>query len=237
MASRGEANETAELFDRVWRNDQYAGFSRGTLGAARTPLLDAFIARVKTLDVSPKRVVELGAGSCDHALRCTREGLETTAVEYSSSAVAAARQRFADSPLTIVHADLFAFTRELAMSSLAGVYANSVFHFLTPEERRGQYRLLRTALIPGGAVAISFKGRGDALEKRGRVVERTLAGPVVEGDDGIRRLFVADSDPLGNEMRDEGLSVVDVFCWSVSDYNIAREDGEFVGLLAIRSER
>lgn len=226
---------TAELFDEVWRRGEYEGFSRNTRGESRTPFLDSFLREAAALGARSRRLVELGAGSCDHALRCALEGFHTTAVEYSSAAVAEARERARlrpDLQLDIVQADLFAFTAQLGPRQLAGVYANSVFHFLSSEERRSQYRILRNALVERGVLAISFKARGDALESRGSVVEKTAAGPVVEGRDGIRRLFVDRVAALEDEMRDAGYEVGSVVRWSVPDYNVAGESGEFVGLLA-----
>jgi hypothetical protein len=251
-------NEAAELFDHVWRRDTYSGFSRNTRGQSSTPFLDAFLQEMNAMrsapGARPPRVVELGAGSCDHALRCALEGFPTTAVEYSGVAVTAAKERArrcADLPLEIVQADLFAFTAQLAKDHLAkdelannplangspgGVYANSVFHFLTADERRAQYRILRGALLERGVIGISFKANGDALERRGSVVKQTAAGPVVKGDDGICRLFVAPAGEvaLAEEMTAEGYTVRRVIRWSVPDYNISSESGEFVGLLATR---
>jgi len=230
-------SQTAELFDEVWRRGTYAGFSRNTPGESTTPFLDAFAREVMALGTTTPRVVELGAGSCDHALRLALEGFSTTAVEYSGVAVAAARERmraYPDLLLEVVQADLFAFTARLARNHLAGVYANSVFHFLSPDERCNQYRLLRGVLVERGVLGISFKARGDALERRGRVVEETRAGRVVEGEDGIRRLFVADVDALADEMRGEGYTVRRAIQWSVPGYNVSGETGEFVGFLATR---
>lgn len=235
--STPEVNETAELFDQVWRRGTYSGFSQNTCGEGSTPFLDSFIREVKALGASPSTIVELGAGSCDHAMRCALEGFDTVAVEYSPFAVATARERLrhrADIHLDIVQADLLAFTKQMAKSSLVGLYANSVFHFLSSQERRNQYRIIRGALVEHGVLAISFKAHGDALQARGSVVEDTAAGPVVEGDDGIRRLFVTDIDVLVDEMRDEGYSVNGILRWSVQDYNVAHERAQFLGLVAKR---
>jgi hypothetical protein len=232
-----QEHETAELFDHVWQRGTYSGFSHNTRGESSTPFLEAFLKKMKALDVKTPRIVELGAGSCDHAIRCAREGFPTTAVEYSKVAVAGARERIRNYPkleLEIVQADLCAFTAGLAPDHLAGLYANSVFHFLTAEERRKQYRIIRGALVKGGMLAISFKAHGDALERRGSVVEKSAAGAVVEGEDGIRRLFVADVDQLAAEMRCEGYTISQAIHWSVPGYNIASESGVFVGLLATR---
>ncbi len=232
-----EKNEAAELFSDVWQRGSYSGFSRNTSGETSTPFLEAFLRHVRALGMPRPRVVELGAGSCDHALRCAREDFSTTAVEYSGVAVAAARERAAGYPnlsLEIVQADLFAFTARLGPDSCSGVYANSVFHFLSAEERRTQYRILRNALVERGVLGISFKARGDALEARGSVVRDTAAGPVVQGDDGIRRLFVERVDALADEMRVEGYAVREVVRWSVPGYNISQQRGEFVGIFAAR---
>ncbi|HEX8791234.1 MAG TPA: class I SAM-dependent methyltransferase [Polyangiaceae bacterium] len=232
-------NETAELYEQVWRRGTYSGFSRNTCGESSTPLLEAFLREVKSLGAKAPRIVELGAGSCDHAMRFAREGFPTTAVEYSRSAVTAARERARACPglmLEIVQADLFAFTSQLPRRTSAGVYANAVFHFLTGEQRRSEYRILREALVDRGALAISFKAHGDALERRGSVVETNRAGAVVEGEDGIRRLFVASPNALAAEMRGEGYTVRQVIHWSVPNYNIAGESGMFVGILAARRD-
>jgi trans-aconitate methyltransferase len=237
MGRAVEANSAAELFDRVWSRGTYAGFSQNTSGQGATPFLDSFVDAVKQLGATPSRVVELGAGSCDHAMRCALEGFATTAVEYSAVAVTSARERLlerSEGRLEIVQADLFAFTGTMAKSCLAGLYANSVFHFLSSKERREQYRSIRGALVERGVLAVSFKAQGDALQPRGSVVENTPAGPIVQGEDEIRRLFVTNIDVLADEMRDEGYCVQDVIRWSVPDYNIASESGEFVGLLATR---
>jgi hypothetical protein len=230
-------HETAQLFDSVWRRNTYSGFSHNTRGESSTPFLEAFLRAVKALEVKAPRIVELGAGSCDHAIRFALEGFATTAVEYSSVAVASARERARRYPkleLEIEQAELCAFTAGLPPNHVAGLYANSVFHFFTAEERRNQYRILRAALVERGVLGISFKAQGDALERRGTVVERTAAGAVVEGEDGIRRLFVADVEVLADEMHAEGYTVGEAIHWSVPGYNIASESAAFVGLLSTR---
>lgn len=228
-------NETAQLYEDVWRRGTYSGFSHNTRGESTTPFLEAFLREVKTLEVKSPSVVELGAGSCDHAMRCAREGIRTTAVEYSRVAVDAARERarhYPDLELEIIQADLASFTSGLPRGQLTGLYANAVFHFLTEEQRRKQYRVVREALVERGVLAISFKAHGDALEERGSIVENTRAGALVEGEDRIRRLFVANPHALAAEMRGEGYSIRQVIHWSVPGYNIAGESGVFVGILA-----
>jgi SAM-dependent methyltransferase len=184
------------------------------------------------------RVLELGAGSCDHTLRLAQEGFEVTAVEYSQAAVAIANERIAAKGcghrVRVVCADLFTYVDGLAQGSVDGVYANSVLHFMSSAERCHVYRMTRLALSDNGLIATSFKAAGDALESRGTWIEQTGAGSVVEGTDGIRRIFVSNDEPLKGEIGSAGYQVVDTIRWSVPGYNIAGEDGRFVGFLATR---
>ena len=228
-------NPTAEAFDRVWRAGTYAGFSRNTLGESATPFLNAFIKAVQQQPVRVPRVVELGAGSCDHALRCAHEGFHVTAVEYSRAAVALALQNVAERPhlnLRVLQADIMDFTPHLEDAGTHGVYANSVFHFLTGAQRSAQYAAIRAALVRGGVLAVSFKSAGDALQARGQVFQSEAAGAWVRGVDGIPRLFVDHAEALVAELTQAGFQVFNVLRWSVPSYNIVNEAGEFVGLLA-----
>ena len=231
-------SSTATLSETVWNQDVYQGFSRDTPGAATTPFLETFISEVRQSSPNrPPHVLELGAGACDHALRCAMEGLRVTAVEYSQSATVRAREVLTlrpDLDMRIVRDDLFAVTADLQHGCLNGLYANSVFHFLSAEERREQYRHIHRALAPQGVLAVSFKAEGDALQRRGCVVAQTPAGVVVRGDDGIDRLFVRRIDMLCRELQDCGFFLHDVIRWSVANYNITDEPGHFVGFVASR---
>jgi SAM-dependent methyltransferase len=225
----------AELFDRVWARGRYSGFSHGTNGVRATPFLNAFIGQVKGRAHARPRIAELGAGSGDHAMRLTAEGFEVIAVEASQAAVRFITERTLQGAATfrVLHMDLLEYARGVAPGTLDGVYANSVLHVLTTAERGELYPRLRAALADDGVLAVSFKGRGDALEGRGRVVEETAAGVIVEhAEDRIRRLFVGDPEPLVEELRVAGFQDIAVLSWSVASYNIEGEVGRFVGLLA-----
>jgi hypothetical protein len=70
---------------------------------------------------------------------------QITAVEYSEIAVNSAWKRLTDlcsdlsSLLTIECNDLFTFMNKLESNTIDGIYANSVFHFLTPKQRQDVY--------------------------------------------------------------------------------------------------
>ncbi|CAF1102453.1 unnamed protein product [Adineta ricciae] len=233
----------AQLFDKVWKENIYKGFSHRTPGESKTPFLDTFIEQLPT---DGCRVVELGAGSYDHAFRMAKEDIiieHVTAVEYSETAVESARQRSValdagvQSRLSIECNDLFTFMNKLEADSIHGIYANSVLHFLTPQEREDVYRKAYKALIAGGIVAVSFKMRGDALHKRGTLVEETAAGALVrDNTDNICRLFVSPTgiDVLADELRSAGFHIITIIQWAVPNYNIDGDDGKFVGLVAAR---
>lgn len=89
---------TVEKYDKLWRTDEYNGFSRGTLNEDTTPLLEEFIKRlahngeelltrhkVKNPTLS---VIEAGAGEGHHAIRLAREdSAHITAVDASLEAI------------------------------------------------------------------------------------------------------------------------------------------------------
>jgi cyclopropane fatty-acyl-phospholipid synthase-like methyltransferase len=227
----------------VWKENKYKGFSHETTGESQTPFLNTFI---QQLPLGGACVVELGAGSCDHAVRMAKEEViikQVTAVEFSETAVTSARQRLdkldagVRSRLTIECNDLFTFINKVKLNSIQGIYANSVLHFLTPKQRQDLYRQAHKALSAGGIIAVSFKTTGDALYKRGEPVEDTSAGVVIrDASDHICRLFVSPTgvNVLAAELRSAGFSVNSVLQWSVPDYNIEGDDGHFVGFIAAR---
>jgi cyclopropane fatty-acyl-phospholipid synthase-like methyltransferase len=189
-------------------------------------------------------VVELGAGSFDHAIRMAKEEdiiKHVTAVEYSKTAVTSARKRLANfdagvcSRLTLECNDLFSFVDKLEPNTLHGIYANSVLHFFTPKQRENFYRQAYKILVSGGLIAVSFKTMGDALYKRGELVEDTAAGVIIrDTTDHICRLFVSPTgvNILADEIRSAGFRINSILQWSVPDYNIEGDDGQFVGFIA-----
>ncbi|CAF1102472.1 unnamed protein product [Adineta ricciae] len=79
--------------------------------------------------------------------------------------------------------------------------------------------------------------RGDALHKRGTLVEETAAGALVrDNTDNICRLFVSPTgiDVLADELRSAGFHIITIIQWAVPNYNIDGDDGKFVGLVAAR---
>lgn len=205
--------------------------------------MDAFIDQ---LPLKGARVVELGAGSCDHAIRMAKENIHinaVTAVEYSETAVNAARKRLTNldpdvcSRLTIQCNDLFIFLNQVESNSIDGIYANSVLHFLTPKQRQDLYYQAYKSLTNGGIIAVSFKAMGDALHKRGELVEETPAGVIIrDASDHICRLFVSPMgiEVLSVELQSAGFHMNSILQWSVPDYNIDGDNGQFVGFIATR---
>ncbi len=226
----------AKLFEKVWSSGTYQGFSKDTMGAYTTPFLEVFIEEMKKLGRKQPTVAELGAGSGDHSLRFAAESFDTTAVESSQTATALMRQRIATAKdsvrFKVIEKNLFDYAKSMENGKLDGIYANSVLHFLTPTERKYLYTHLFRIQSPGGILGVSFKGFGDALQKRGKTVENTPSGPVVEGDDGVRRLFVTDSNPLIEEICGAGYEFIGLTQWNVPNYNVEGEDGVFLGLRA-----
>ncbi len=231
--------DTADLFDGVWRSDAYAGFSEGKGEAGgTTPLLEAFISAVKHLPQEGRNVVEFGAGSGEHAIRLAQAHLPVTAVEWSPWAVERMQHRFASRIAggvqfpQVVRANMFGYLQEQEGKGLDNVYANSVLHCLSAQERAKFFELLAKSQRHGKFAALSFKASGDALQESGEFVETTPAGDVLKGGDGIRRLFVADPMPIIREAQRFGLRVNSTLGWEVPDYNLRGKTGRFVGFLA-----
>lgn len=226
--------KAVENFEKVWSANLYQGFSKDTTGAASTPFLEKFIDFMASAKNRTARVAELGAGSGDHSIRLASEGFDVSCVESSTTAVKLINQRVMASKtkFTVLEKNLFEFVKMKEANSLDGVYANSVLHFLNKDERNNLYSELFRIQSENGILAVSFKAFGDALQKRGKKVEETSAGPVVEGEDRVRRLFVTDPTSLIDEIKKAGYMFIESISWSVHDYNIRGEDGVFVGLLA-----
>ena len=166
---------------------------------------------------------------------------QVIAIEYSQTAVDDAKKRAnqldqcVQSRLKIECGDLFTFHKKFEKNSLDGIYANSVFHFLTPLERENLYKECHQLLKSGGMIAVSFKYQGDALFKRGETVEQTDAGTIIEDNtDHINRLFVSPTgvDVLAQEIQSAGFDICSIIRWSVPNYNIDGDQGLFVGYLA-----
>jgi len=233
----GNNQQTANLYEKIWNQNLYQGFSKGTQGARSTSFLDAFIAQVKNLNKKLPKIVELGAGSGDHALRLVSENFDVTAIESSATAVRLMQDRLKNESVrfSVFEKNLFQYVQSLEVAEWDGVYANAVFHFLTVAERLELYAKLFQVQHNNGILAVSFKGIGDALQKKGKLVEDTPAGPVVEGVDLVKRLYVSDPNPLIDEMRNAGYQFIETIEWSIPNYNIPGENGVFVGLLAKKS--
>jgi SAM-dependent methyltransferase len=161
-------------------------------------------------------------------------------IEYSQTAVDDARKRAnqleedVQSRLQIQRGDLFTFFKEFDKNSLDGIYANSVFHFLTPLQRKDLYQECYQLLKSDGIIGVSFKFQGDALFKRGEIIEKTDAGTIIrDSNDNITRLFVSPSgvDVLANEIELAGFEISAIIRWSVPNYNIDGDQGLFVGFL------
>jgi hypothetical protein len=165
---------------------------------------------------------------------------EIIAVEYSQTAVNDAKARSihldeaARRRLTIQCGDLFKCLEQYEENSLNGIYANSVFHFLSAEQRENAYKQSFKLLSVDGIIGVSFKFQGDALFKRGEVVEETDAGMIIrDKTDNIDRLFVSPTgvDVLANELESCGFAIDSIIRWSVPNYNINGDNGLFVGFI------
>lgn len=241
--------QEAEWFNEVWKQKLYDGFSNGTEGQVTTLFLDALLEQLHNYQLP--HVIEGGAGSGDHSFTLARRGCQVTAVEYSETAVDIIKDRKQALPcsyrnrITVIQGDLLKYLRdntgnstEDSVKNAQALYANSVLHFFSPDERTVVYERVRTLLLPNGLLAVSFKAEGDALQSRGEIVGENDIGVLVRGGEGdhIPRLFVRNPKELAKEIEQAGYVVPDnaIYQWKVKGYNYPGEEGKFVGFLAVK---
>ena len=221
MTGTGQGNTYAKL----WENGTYGAPDRGSPSQGRTPLLDVLIERLHqqlgATSLIP-HVFEGGAGSGDHALLLAQEGFRVTANEYNRTGVERIERRKLTlsnpSLLRTIEGDVLHCISAQEAHSIDGFYANSLLHTFSAEERVLLYRGVHKTQSDRGVLAVSFKAQGDTLQRTGIIREETEAGPIVVDDQGIRRLFVTNPEPLMRELNTAGYRVVRTCRWNIERY-------------------
>lgn len=229
--------EVSEQFEKYWGDEKMGHFTPPD--SPRTVFSQGFIDEVREMEGV---IVEAGAGAgiqiCDMAQEL--EEIERWhAVETSRTALRALRRNIKTAKVgdrvKVASKDLLEFLRAYnpeKHGELAGFYANSVLHVLESPDRAELMELLWAKMAVGAVIGVSFKTVEDALAQEGTIVEQQPAGVVIEGKDGIKRLFVNDFTPLAHEFAARGFEVVqEPHFWGVEGYNTPGVNSEFGGLI------
>jgi SAM-dependent methyltransferase len=253
---QGEINKqrslTSDLFDNSWF--ELGGFSLG-VEENSTPLLDAFIKSFedrKENKSSTKNnnriysITEAGCGGGLHTLEIAKKlnkKAHIIAVDTSEKAQKILKENIAQNKMFMrikaVKDDIYEIVAmaKHVEKKFDGFYANSVLHFFHPADRYFLLHTLHEIMDEKGVIAISYKKKGDALEREGDIIKNIPGGTLVKGKDNIIRLFVEDPDPFICELKGAGFKIEEknIFEWSIMGYNKKNEKGEFVGFLAQRN--
>ncbi len=100
------------------------------------------------------RVIDVGGGTSRLVDELVARGFKhLTLLDIAAAAIAEARSRLGDAPVTLVEGDI---TKVELSGPFDLWHDRAVFHFLTePEDRAAYVRTLRGALAPGGHVVIA----------------------------------------------------------------------------------
>lgn len=127
--------------------------------------------------IAPGRAVDLGCGHGRNAVFLARQGFSVDALDASAQALAWARERVDEAlvPVTLIHADVFAWAPEPAAYDL--VYDSGCFHHIAPHRRADYVQLVARALRPGGFFGLTcFRPEGGSGYSDEEVYQRNSLG-------------------------------------------------------------
>lgn len=177
------AAERAELDSRldahaagVWWDRFYADRAKPCPFFVGHP--DENLARwVRERRIAVGRAVDLGCGHGRNSVFLAQQGFSVDALDASARALAWARERVdkARVPVTLVHADVFAWQPEPAAYDL--VYDSGCFHHISPHRRARYVQLVARALKRGGFFGLTcFRPEGGSGYTDDEVYQRNSLG-------------------------------------------------------------
>ncbi len=225
----------AEQYVNVWEKGLYDGFSAGTTAESTTPLLEKILQRGNVSGT----LVELGAGEGGHAVRLAKAGFFVFANEYSPVAVKKIRKRVREKNLQqrvrIVQGDALHCLQKNGDETIKVVYAHSLLHTFSRDDRTLLYGEAFRVLQPKGVLAVSFKERGDYVERLGDCLEILPDGRLIHGrEDGITRLFLENPRSVVDDLQQAGYRCNGFIKWQHSGGGGTSR--RFVGYLAEKPE-
>ena len=148
--------------------------------------------------IAPGTALDIGCGNARNALLLARRGFAVTAIDYSDSAIAWARDEIAKAGVAVDLRHGSIFDLELAPAALDLVYDSGCFHHIEPRRRERYVRLVADALKPGGQFGlVCFAPEGGSDMTDAEVYERgTLGGGLGYDEARLREIWSADFEIL-----------------------------------------
>ncbi len=115
----------------------------------------------------PGQALKVGCGLGDDAEELARRGFETTAFDISESAIAFCKNRYPESPVSYVVADLFHAPSKWR-GTFGFVLESYTLQVLPPHIRADAMREISSFVAPGGTLLVIARGR-DPNESEGKM--------------------------------------------------------------------
>lgn len=141
--------------------------------------------------LAPGMALDIGCGNARNSLLLAQRGFAVTAVDYSDSAIAWARDEIARAGATVDLRHGSIFDLEPAPAALDLVYDSGCFHHIEPRRRDRYVRLVADALKPGGLFGlVCFAPEGGSGMTDAEVYERgTLGGGLGYDEARLRAIW------------------------------------------------
>lgn len=119
-----------------------------------------------------KTFLNLGAGTGNDSFYFAKKGLQVTALDWSSSATQALRQRASEQHIENLHTKTQSIANlSFPANSFDVVYAHLSLHYFTHKQTTRIFKKLHNILTPGGLLFVKCKSIDDAYYGNGTEIE------------------------------------------------------------------
>ena len=146
--------------------------------------------------VTPGCALELGCGNGRNSIYLAEQGWEVTAVDFSKSAIAWARENASRAGVTVEYRCESVYDLAVEPASVDLVYECGCFHHVPPHRRPQYVRLVTHALRPGGTYGlVCFRPEGGSGLTDDEVYERrSMGGGLGFSPDRLRVIWGEELD-------------------------------------------
>nr|WP_039042954.1 class I SAM-dependent methyltransferase [Sporosarcina sp. ZBG7A] len=159
--------------------------------------------------LSPKKVLELGAGPGRNSIYMAKQGSSVSAIDLSNKAIEWAKERADEEGLNLDFHCVSLFNFEFEPNSYDFIYDCGMFHHLAPHRRLTYLEIIKKALKKGGYFGIVCFNTDGALDIPDWDVykEKSLKGGIGYSEERLKEIFNKDFDILNfRKMKKPSLS-------------------------------